>query len=215
MKNIKKYNEYINEEITLKQGLIGAGIGAAVIGSSYYTMKNNGKAELTDIIEINNNKFKEYSLITTFNNFKLKINEGIIVSEHNYDKGSGDNKKTINITNLIIPYGIDKIWYYYSLIDGVCATSKEFNKSKLIDIDDLKVYKQTSTYTIYKGGMLSPFDYIIVVGNHKGDKNSIDCELLDSGQVYNCDKINDDIYIFNYVRSSSGDFGGGGSGNEF
>lgn len=215
MKNIKKYNEYINEEITLKQGLIGAGIGAAVIGSSYYTMKNNGKAELTDIIEINNNKFKEYTLITTFNNFKLKINEGIIVSKHNYNEGSGDNKKTINITNLIIPYGIDKIWYYYSLIDGVCATSKEFNKSKMLDINDLRIYKEKPTYTIYKGGFLSPFDYIIVVKNHKGDDNSIDCQLMDTGHIYNCDKINNDIYIFNYVRAGSGDFGGSGAGNEF
>lgn len=215
MKNILKYDDFVNEEITLKQGLIGAGIGAASIGGIYYAVENNGKAQLTDVIKMGNEKFKEYSLITYYNTFKLKIDEGIIVSEHDYTKGSGDDKKTINITNIIVPDGIDKIWYYYNLIDGICATSKEFNKAKMIDLSELKVYKEKPTYIIYKGGFLSPFDYIIVTKKHKGGETSIDCELMDTGEVYNCDKINDNIYIFSYVRVESGSFGGAGAGGKF
>lgn len=212
MNNIKNYNDFIEERIDLRKAAIGTAVaGGLFLGYNYYN-QNKGIANLEKTIKIEDEDFKKYSLITKYQIFELTINKSVVVSTHSYTVGDDDDEKVITITNAIIPTDVKTIWYETKFLKGTFASSEYFKGSKQINIDDLKIYKRTKTYTIYSGGFLCPFNYVIVNNHHKeGDEY----KLSDGSANYVCDRYNDDIYIFSLKNLGGGGFGGSGSSSEF
>jgi len=213
---IKNYSEFIesNEKLNWKGALIGAAMAGAVGYGAVEYVQNVGKANLDKVETIGDNNFKDYTLTTTDQVFDLRINDEVMVSSHSYTSGSGKDETTISVTNIIVPNTVKKIWYHTTVFHGTYASSKEFPKSKKIEISELKKYKETDTYTIYRTKkFFSPFDYLIVTkGNNKGEEYKLTDSKLGT---YVCDKINQRIYVLAIKSLGGGKVGGAGAGSEY
>lgn len=210
---IKNYNEFseFNEGLNWKKALVGTAIAGAVGYGAYDYVQNVGKANLDKVETIGDTNFKDYTLTTTDNVFDLRINNEIIVSNHSYTEGSDKDSHTVSITNIIMPDSVKEFWYKNTVFHGTYASSKEFPKSTKIELNTLKIYKETPTYTIYRSKkFFSPFNYLIVTKGHKeGEEYKLtDCSL----GTYVCDRINRDIYILSLKGMGSGNMGGAGAG---
>jgi hypothetical protein len=221
MKKIKTYEEFTNEEINLKNALIGTAIGTAALGSVYNTIVNSDKAKLSDTEIVSGNKFKQYDLLAAGQSFDLNVSEdGIITSiwsttEHDTDSEGNDETTTTSHTCITIPNSsINEIWYESTFLNGVFASSKPLSGGHKIKISDLDKEKETDTYIIYSGKFLSPFDYIVVNKNHtEGEEYVVSDDKLHA--TYVCDNIAPDIYLFGVKKMGGGAYGGGGSGSNY
>ena len=213
---IKSYNEFIesNEGLNWKKALIGTAVAGVMGYGAYDYMQNVGKANLDKVETIGDLNFKDYTLTTPDQQFDLRINDEIIVSSHSYSEGSDKDEHTVSITNILMPDSVKEIWYNTTVFHGTYASSKEFPKSKKIELSSLKVYKETPTYTIYRSKkFISPFNYLIVVRGHKEGE---EYKLTDGSLgTYVCDRINKDIYILGLKSVGGGNMGGAGAGGEF
>jgi hypothetical protein len=162
----------------------------------------------------NDIKFKKYDVYSNNNNFSTYIsNDGVISTYHTYSKGSGDSERTIHRYIINLPNNTTEFYYDKKFFNIPMASLKEFDKSKKIEIKDLKVKEKTNEYTIYYGGFLSTLDYIIV--NHAPILNGEEFKLDDNIGIYYNYKINDDIYIIGTKGLGGGKFGGGGASSKW
>lgn len=209
MYKVKKYDDFINEELNMRKstmGLIGAGVIAAGV---YYNSVNQGKGKLQDTEIVGNESFKEYNVYTSNQNFDLNISGKVMVSHHSYKSG----KHTKNVTNITVPSGIDEIWYKTGFLSTPIASVKPFHGAEKMKISDLDVYKSTDKYTIYSCGFFSPFDYVIVNnGYSEGDEYRLSDDNI---AVYSCKRYDSDIYIFGIKSLGGAKYGGAGAGGEF
>lgn len=217
MNNVLKYDNFVNEKIGPKELAMAAGITlSSVLGGCY----DKGVAKIDKIQTVGKEEFKEYSLCAEDETFDLTLNQGFIVSQHSYEThhGSGKNRhtETHSFTNLMIPKGTKFIWYKTKFFGNTIAGPKPFEKSHLIKMDELEIYKQTDAYIIYTVKRWnSPFNYVIMIKDSKkleGEEYKLSDSKLGN---YICQKINKDIYIFSLTGLNKGQFGGGGSGGEF
>lgn len=213
MKNIKSYDEF-NEELNIKNALIGGAIGTALTVGAYQAYKTHDKASLDKVQDLSGEKFKKYNLYANGEIFELyESNDGVITSIWDTEEGNGKDEHTVTHTCVTVPEGMNDVWYDTKFCWTVYVSGKKFPGAKHINISSLSIDENTDTYTIYDGKFFSAIDYIIV---NKGHKSGEEFTLSDDKMnKYICDEISSDIYIFCPKGLGGGDCGGAGAGSSF
>lgn len=217
---VKRYDEFVNEEINVKKALIGTAAVGVVGLSAYNTYKNYDIARFDKVETISSNKFKKYDLLANGNSFDLIISEDFVISSHwteeesdGEDEDGNTKYKTVHYYNITIPnQKITEIYVDKKFMGGLFASSKQFSGSTKIKLNDLHVVEDTQTYTIYGGGIFGVVDYIVVNKGHKeGEEFTMDDDNLKTNYI--CDHIGADVYLIGF--GPGGNFGGGGAGSEY
>lgn len=207
MKNIKKYDEFCNEELNLKKALIGSAIAGVMGAGLYHTSQINKFAELEDTELVSNQKFNQYDVYVNGETFDLNISEDGVISAE-WETRSGKSSHTYRCVTL--PEGTSEYWVDVEMDaeNGIFVSSKPINGGKKIRLQDLDIYDQTDTYIVYYPGFSSSIDYIILDKGHKEGE-----EFKIEGKMGNwiCDQIGSNIYIFSLKDLGGGSSGGGGA----
>lgn len=221
MKHIKYFNNlnpydrtHKNEGINFKKALVGTAIAGVVGAGIYNTAQISGKAKLSDTEVVSGIKFNQYLVYVMGETFNLNISDdGIITSYWSEQKGTGDDKTTVYYNSITITPDIKKIWYKtkMDMENGLFASKNKIKDGTEIDIKNLKISEETSTYIIYETPFFSSVDHIIVNKGHKsGEEFSIEGKY---GKWF-CDNI-DNTYLFGVKSLGNGKFGGAGSFEEW
>lgn len=215
MKYIKTHEEF-NEGFNLKKALIGGAIGASIGLSALHLSEIDGKAKKEDTEVMSGQKFDQFNVYVNSEEFDLNISEdGVITSEWTEEHGSGKNRTTHTYRGATVPKETTDIWVeskFAEMSGSVFVSAKPLQNGNHIRLSDLDIEEQTSTYTIYSGGMFSELNYIIVDNGHvDGEEFTID------GKIGNwaCDKLGSHIYSFTFKNFGGGSGGGAGSVEKF
>lgn len=214
MKNIKTYNQF-NEEINLKQLVVGGAITAAAATGIYHEIETHDKAGLCDTEILSGKKFKQYDVSTDSHFFDLNVSEEGVISAHwTTTSGSGKNQKTTHHNCITVPKGTTEIYYDTKFFEsGTFVSTKYFKGSSLLELKNLTKTEETDTYIIYRGKFFSSVDHVVVNKGHtKGEEWTMNDDKINT---YICDKLGNHIYLFGPKGLGGGKFGGAGEGSDY